>query len=136
MTRTDLEQIYYLHRELRMWERELERLRGRSLVQSPQATLAPQPNASHGSGVADKVAERAARTADLERLIAAKRDEIQELRDRAVEYVYGIPDSLTRQVVYYRCVSLFSWRRVAYEVGGNNTEESVRKIYTRFFDGA
>lgn len=130
MTRTDLEQIYYLHRELRMWERELERLRGRSLVQSPQLSM------SHGSGVSDKVAERAARTADLERLIAAKRDEIQELRDRAVEYVYGIPDSLTRQVVYYRCVSLFSWRRVAYEVGGNNTEESVRKIYTRFFDGA
>ncbi len=130
MTRTDLEQIYYLHRELRMWERELERLRGRSLVQSPQSST------SHGSGVSDKVAERAARTADLERLIAAKRDEIQELRDRAVEYVYGIPDSLTRQVVYYRCVSLFSWRRVAYEVGGNNTEESVRKIYTRFFDGA
>lgn len=130
MTRTDLEQIYYLHRELRMWERELERLRGRSLVQSPQ------PSTSHGSGAADKVAERAARTADLERLIAAKRDEIQGLRDRAVEYIYGIPDSLTRQVVYYRCVSLFSWRRVAYEVGGNNTEESVRKIYTRFFDGA
>lgn len=134
MTRTDLEQIYYLHRELRMWERELERLRGRSLVQSPHPTLGPQPNASHGSGVSDKVADRAAETADLERLIAAKRDEIQELRDKAVAYIYGIPDSLTRQVVYYRCVSLFSWRRVAYEVGGNNTEESVKKHYYRFFE--
>lgn len=130
MTRTDLEQIYFLHRELQMWGRELERIRGRSLVQSPQ------PGASHGTGTSDKVADRARKTADLERLIAAKRDEIQELRDKAVAYIYGIPDSLTRQIVYYRCVSLFGWRRVAYEVGGNNTEESVRKIYTRFFDGS
>ena len=35
MTREELEQIYYLHRELRMWEQELERLRCRSLVRSP-----------------------------------------------------------------------------------------------------
>lgn len=128
MTRTDLEQIYYLHRELRMWERELERIRGRSLVQSPQ------PSTSHGTGTSDKVADRAEKTADLERLIAAKRDEIQELRDKAVAYIYSIPDSLTRQIVYYRCVSLFSWRRVAYEVGGDNTPDGVRMIYNRFVD--
>ena len=58
----------------------------------------------------------------------------QQQRDKAVVYIYGIPDSLTRQIVYYRCVSLFSWRRVAYEVGGNNTEDGVRKIYSRFMD--
>lgn len=128
MTRKELEQIYYLHRELRMWEQELERLRGRSLVQSPP------PNASHGSGTSDKVGELAEKRVDLERLITAKREEIQQQRDRAVAYIYGIPDSLTRQIVYYRCVSLFSWRRVAYEVGGNNTEDGVKKIYYRFFE--
>ena len=128
MTRKELEQIYYLHRELRMWEQELERLRGRSLVQSPQ------PNASHGSGTSDKVGDRGDKSVDLERLIADKREEIQQQRDRAVAYIYGIPDSLTRQIVYYRCVSLFSWRRVAYEVGGNNTEDGVRMIYSRFMD--
>lgn len=128
MTREELEQIYYLHRELRMWEQELERLRGRSLVQSPQL------NASHGSDTSDKVGALAEKRVDLERLISAKREEIQQQRDKAVVYIYGIPDSLTRQIVYYRCVSLFSWRRVAYEVGGNNTEDGVRKIYSRFMD--
>ena len=43
MTRDELEQIYYLNRELRVIERELERICGQSLIQSPQ------PNASHGS---------------------------------------------------------------------------------------
>ena len=127
MTKSDLEQIYYLNRELKMWETELERVRCKSLVGSPL------PGNSHGSGVSDKVADRAERIIELENRIIAKRDEIQRLRDEAVEYIYSIPDSLTRQIVYYRCVSLMSWRRVAYEVGGNNTEESVKKIYYRFF---
>lgn len=128
MTKTELEQIYYLNRELKLWETELERVRCKSLVGSPL------PGNSHGSGVSDKVADRAERIIELENRIIAKRDEIQRLRDEAVEYIYSIPDSLTRQIIYYRCVSLMSWRRVAYEVGGYNTAESVRKIYDRFFE--
>lgn len=126
MTKAELEQIYYLNRELKMWETELERVRCKSLVGSPL------PSNSHGSGVSNKVADRAERIIELENRIIAKRDEIQRLRDEAVEYIYSISDSLTRQIIYYRCVSLMSWRRVAYEVGGNNTEESVRQIYSRF----
>ena len=128
MTKAELEQIYYLNRELKMWETELERVRCKSLVGSPL------PGVSHGSGVSDKVADRAERIIELENRIIAKRDEIQRLRDEAVEYIYSIPDSLTRQIIYYRCVSLMNWRKVAYEVGGNNTEEGVKKIYYRFFD--
>ena len=127
MTKSELEQIYYLNRELKMWEDELARLKARSLVASPM------PSTSHGTGISDKVAQRTEREMELEDRIQAKRDEIQEMRDRAVKYIQNIPDSLTRMIVYYRCVSLFGWRRVAYEIGGNNTEESVRKIYTRFF---
>ena len=126
MTKSDLEQIYYLNRELKMWETELERVRCKSLVGSPL------PGNSHGSGVSDKVADRAERIIELENRIIAKRDEIQCLRDEAVAYIESIQDSLTRQIIYYRCVSLMSWRRVAYEVGGYNTAESVRQIYSRF----
>lgn len=128
MTKSELEQIYYLNRELKMWEDELARLKARSLVASPL------PSTSHGTGISDKVAQRTEREIELENRIQDKRDKIQELRDRAIAYITTIPDSLTRMVIYYRCVSLFGWRRVAYEIGGNNTEESVRKIYTRFFD--
>ena len=128
MTKSELEQIYYLNRELKLWETELERVRCKSLVGSSL------PGNSHGSGVSDKVADRAERIIELENRIIAKRDEIQRLRDEAVEYIYSIPDSLTRQIIYYRCVSLMSWRRVAYEVGGNNTPDGVRMIYNRFME--
>ena len=128
MTRKELEQIYYLNKELHMWERELERQRGKSLIQSPM------PSAVHGSGVSDKVGSLAEKRVDLERLVQDKQAEIQRLKDKAVEYINTIPDSLTRQIIYYRCVSLFGWRKIAFTVGGGNTEESVRKVYTRFFD--
>lgn len=128
MTRDELEQIYYLNRELRVLERELERICGQSLIQSPL------PFASHSSGVSDKVGRLAQKRVDLEQLIRDKKAEIQHQRDKALEYIYNIPDSLTRQVVYYRCVSLMSWKRVAYEVGGNNTPDGVRMLYNRFMD--
>ena len=128
MTKPEFEQIYYLNRELKMWETELERVRCKSLVGSPL------PGVSHGSGVSDKVADRAERIIELENRIIAKRDEIQRLQDEAIAYIESIPDSLTRQIIYYRCVSLMSWRRVAYEVGGNNTPDGVRMIYNRFME--
>ena len=128
MTKSDLEQIYYLNRELKMWETELERVRCKSLVGSPL------PGNSHGSGVSDKVADRAERIIELENRIIAKRDEIQRLQDEAIAYIESIPDSLTRQIIYYRWVSLMSWRKVAYEVGGNNTPDGVRMIYNRFME--
>ncbi len=126
MTKTELEQIYCLNRELKMWESELEKIRANSLVASPL------PNATHGSVISDKIAQRAEREIELENIIQTKRDEIQELRNKAVAYITTIPDSLTRMIVYYRCVSLFGWRRVAYEIGGNNTPDGVRMIYNRF----
>lgn len=126
MTKIELEQIYCLNRELKMWENELEKLRAKSLVASPL------PNISRGSGTTDKIAKRAEREIELENIIQAKRDEIQELRNKAVAYITTIPDSLTRMIVYYRCVSLFGWRRVAYEIGGDNTPDGVRMIYNRF----
>lgn len=127
MTKEELEQIYYLNRELKMWEDELSRIRAKSLVQSPVG------GSSHGSAVSDRVAQRGERVVELENRIRAKRDEIQELRDKAVQYIATIPDSLIRQILFYRCVSLFGWKRVAYEVGGRNTEDSVKKMYQRFF---
>ncbi len=125
-TRKELEQIFYLNREIQMWENELDRLRTQSLIQSPQ------PSAIHGSGVADKVAALAQKRVDLEQLILQQQSRLQQLKNNAVTYISTIPDSLTRQIVYYRCVLLFSWRRVAYEVGGDNSEENVRQIYSRF----
>lgn len=128
MTKEQLEQIYYTARELQMWERELERLKARSPVSSPR------PHISSGGGISDPTAQKTERVISLEEKIRELKEKLQTERDEAVQFIITIPNSVTRMVVYYRCVSLMNWRRVAYEVGGGNTEESVRKIYTRFCD--
>lgn len=126
MTKQQLKQIYYTARELNMWERELERLKARSPVSSPQMY-----NGSSG-GTSDPTAQKTERIISLEEKIHRLRDKLQTERDEAVQFVLTIPDSLTRMIVYYRCINLMNWRRVAYEVGGGNTEEGVRKVYERF----
>ncbi len=128
MTQNELKQIYFLDRELRMWKRELERLKSQSLIKSPL------PNAVHGSGIADKVGELALRLIEAERRVFEKHFEIQKKCDEAMKFIQTIPDTLTRQAIYYRFVRLYSWQRVAIEVGGNNTKESVRKLVNRFFE--
>lgn len=127
MTKQDLEQIRYLDNELKMWERELARRREKSLVGSAL------PRVGTGPGISDRVADEGNANIDLERAIEAHRVEIQRLRDEAVPFVLSIPDRLDRMIVYYRCVGCMSWKRVAYEIGGDNTEDGVRKRYARFF---
>lgn len=127
MTKSELEEIRNIHKEIRMWEQELSERRSRSPVSSPSA------GTFFGGERSDKVGSAAAANVDLERRIEAHKQRLQELRDRAIAYILRIPDSLTRTVIYYRCVSVMSWARVAYEVGGNNTEESVKKMYQRHF---
>lgn len=126
MTKQSLEQIYYINRELKMWEHELERLKMRSPITSPM------PKIGSGSNRSDPTARIAERRIEVENYVKFKTEQLQAARDEAVEFIWSIPDSLTRMIVFYRCVSLMSWRRVAYEVGGNNSEETVRQAYSRF----
>lgn len=128
MTRQSLEQIYYINRELKMWEHELERLKMRSPVTSPI------PKTGSGSNKSDPTARIVERRIEVENYVKFKAEQLQAARDEAVEFIWSIPDSLTRMIVFYRCVSLMSWRRVAYEVGGGNTENGVRMSYKRFMD--
>ncbi len=124
MTRDDLEQIYYLNRELKMWERELERLRGQSLVRSPV------PDVVHGSGVSDKVGNRGNEIVDLESKIKARRDLVNEV----IDFINNIPKPRTRMIVREHCLKNRKWATVAKVVGGENTKESVRKTYDRFVE--
>ncbi len=122
MTRDDLEQIYYLNRELKIWERELERLRGQSLVRSPV------PNAVRVSGVADKVANRGNETADLENKIKVRRELVNEV----IDFINNIPKARTRIIVREHCLKNRPWDMVVKSVGGKSTEDSVKQTYLRF----
>lgn len=51
-----------------------------------------------------------------------------------MRFVYSIDDSLTRQIFTLRYCAGHIWVDVAAKVGGNNTEDSVKKIVYRYLN--
>lgn len=64
---------------------------------------------------------------------------LNEARARAVseynkltEYISHIPDSQTRTIFYLRFIECLKWNSIADRLGGNNTEDSVKKRCYRY----
>jgi len=62
-------------------------------------------------------------------------NDLQDMRAEIFAWVEGIEDSLLRQIIVLRHVNGLSWRKVAREIGGGNTADSVRKMHDRHFEG-
>ena len=132
MTRRDLEKVYYLKRELKMWERRYEEL----IADMSQDTIAPDGMPySRTNKISSPTESKAIQIADHAELIRGKAAEIR-LAIREVEaFIVGIEDPLIRQIVELRCIYLKSWDEVAAKVSKNATPENVRQMYHRFLKG-
>ena len=126
MTKEELKQIYYLNKEIKMWQRELDRLQCKSLIGGQSLDGMPK-----GSGMSDKVADLAIEKEEIREIINGKLAEIQVQRKRIMNYINGIEDSLLRQIMFLRNVSCMTWRQIANELG--STENCVKQIYSRHF---
>lgn len=73
------------------------------------------------------------KAAALERKLIKKRDELIDLKDKAQDFINGIEDSLTRQIISLRYISCLSWYEIADKIGGSASADSVRKISERYF---
>lgn len=65
------------------------------------------------------------------RKLNRKRVECAKEYNRVIDYIYGIDDSLVRQIFILRFISGLSWNDVADQIGGNNTEYSVKHMCYR-----
>ena len=126
MTREELKQIYYLNKEVKMWQKELDRLQCKSLAGGTNIDGMPR-----GNGTNDKVADMAIERMEIEEIINGKLAEIQVQRKRIMNYINSIDDSLLRQIMFLRNVSCMSWKQIANELGSN--ENCVKQIYSRHF---
>lgn len=50
------------------------------------------------------------------------------------KFMNSISDSLIRRIIYYRYIEHLSWDMVAARIGGNSSEDSVRKALDRFLE--
>ena len=124
MTKKELNEIYYINREIEMWQRKLEDLHG---LQSPKLDGMPK-SAELGDTTGGKAIEAVQIRAIIEGLLI----ELQMKRKRIYDFISGLDDSFMRQVIMYRCLSLCTWEEVAAYIGGGNTADSIRMAYNRF----
>lgn len=123
MTLKELSQLYYLNREIERDRERLEQLRARvSAPGSPGCDGMPK---SHD--FENRLERYVAEIADLEAIIQAKITQCLHERNRLERYIAEIPDSLTRQIFQLRFINGLTWVRIAFNIGGGNTEEGVRK---------
>lgn len=127
LTKNELKQIYNINREIKMWQKELNKLKGQSLVRSP--IISDMPKGGKKFDMSDYISA----ITDYETVIRGLLAELQIQRKKIIEYIESIDDSLMRQIIFYRNVSCMTWWEVADAIGGNNTENSVKKAYSRFF---
>lgn len=125
MKRKKLQSFYYIQREIEMWEAELEAV---------GYMTSTRLNGMPGSGVpGNPTAREADKYEKIKEKIEVLRDEAVEVRARIYKHIAEIDDSLMRQIVMHRCISLESWEEVAKAVGGGNTSDSVRKRFERAY---
>ena len=130
MTKKEAGQLYYLNREAEMWQRELAAERSKSLIQGQPFTGMP----SGGMICSDKVANTAIRELDIEKEIKNLENRIVEEKTKIMKYIESLDNSVDRQIVWYRAACCHTWRYIAQEVGGYNSEDSVRQRYNRLFE--
>lgn len=127
MTREKLQRVYHLNNEIKMWQRELEKLKGKSLAAAPATDSTPS-----GGMPGDRVGNYVAQKADIEKIIEGQLEEVQLARTEILNFIHDIPDSLTRQIVFFRSCSLMSWSEIAKCISTDYPAENARQIYSRF----
>ena len=131
MTKQELKQVFYINNELRMWRTELENLE--SKIEETGKWIDGMPR---GSGTSDKVGNLATELANFKLMIGIKEVELQIQKNKIIQYIDSIDDSLIRQIVFYRCVLCMGWGKVADLIGGEATYHSVRMIFNRHIGGS
>ncbi|NLD18834.1 MAG: hypothetical protein GX663_01105 [Clostridiales bacterium] len=127
MNKKELSQLYYLNREIEEQQRRLRELE--SLATSCNCRITGMP---HGSGVNDRIGNYIAEILDLKELIDLNIRKCFYELNRLNRYIQTIEDCQIRQILSLRYINGFNWRQIAYSLGGNNTEDSVKKMAYRF----
>lgn len=129
MTRKELERIFYLKRELRMWERRYNELIADMSQDSASADGMPY---SQTNKITRPTESKAIQIADHAELIRGKAAEIRVAIREVEAFIVGIEDPFVRQIVELRCIELKSWNDIADQCEDGTTAEAVRQTYNRY----
>lgn len=127
MTKQELSQLYYLKKEVYHLRNRLTELECAATGASAQITGMPK-----GYDISNKVADYVVEINALKEVLENQlRKCICEIK-RLNEYIENIEDSQLRIVMTLRYIHGQTWRQVAWNIGGGNTEDGVKKMVYRY----
>lgn len=129
MTRKELESVFCLKKELRMWQDRLVELQA-DIALSPKV-LDGMPF-QHTNSTSNPTEMKAIRLSEVAKVIEGKISEIQYTINEIEVFITSLDDSIMRQILEYRCIKLYNWNDVAARLGSSYTDENVRQMYHRF----
>ena len=124
MLKQDLKNLRYLEKEIKRLEERIEELE--SAVQK----LTSKNDGMPRGGSLDLMKEE---LIDQKTVLEHKRWELVLLKAETERTLNELNDSLLRLILSKRYIDGKSWAAVAIEIGGGNTEESVKMMEYRFF---
>lgn len=129
MTKKELSQLYYLKKEIRQLEQRINELETAATNCTVKITGLPS-----GRGISDKIGNYAAQIADLKSLLDLNLKKCFYELNRLDRYIESVNDPLLRQIMTYRFINGYSWSKIAYTIGGNNTPDGLRIKMMRFLE--
>lgn len=129
MTLKMLSKYYELRKKLMLYEDTLGSLRAAAESITPKLSDMPKsPNAQ------DKVSKFVAQIADLEKQISELKSDINRERQAVMDFVESIQDGFIKTIFSLRFIECMTWAEIAEVVGGDNTEDSVKKVCYRYLN--
>lgn len=128
MTAAGLEELYYLRREIERDRRRIAELREKATSASsfPDGMWGPH------AGVSDRVGCCAAAIADLSKELAVNLDRAVRREAEITRFIDGVEDPRIRLILKLRFVDCLPWFKVAMEIGGGNSDASVKMCFRRW----
>lgn len=127
MTRQELESIYCLKKELRMWQERLAELQSDIALNSKVMDGMPYPNTN---AITNPTEQKAIKLMEVAKVIEGKISEIKIAVSDIEKFILAIDDSEMRQIIEYRCVQCKKWEDIGELLGYERT--TVAKKYDAY----
>lgn len=127
MNLKELNQLYYIDREIEKDERELKELR--ASVNSLTQEISDMPRSPNSK---DKMSDYISRIVDLEKMIELNLERKQIEKKRIMAFIESIDDSRIRLIFHYRFIKNLHWVEVAKLVSPYETADSARMATKRY----
>lgn len=129
MTLQDLKQLYHLRQEIETLRSiRSERVAG---VTATNQMLTGMPRAP---GCTDKVGNGVSEIADIDAKIGRLLWQCELETERLIDFIAACPDSHVRMIMELRYLRAYSWRKVAYTLGGGNSDSGCKMAVKRYIE--